>query len=170
MCPSLSDSLGGGLANLFAFRAAQLKAKDDQSVKFLPEKITALTFASPVVGNRDYNKEFQYLEKKGILRHIRVANKGDIVPTNNIIMPFSFFLKGNTWKYTQNGVNLFLHADKELEVGYRATKSSRSQLNLKVLPNHLIKEYMKRVELDANSRKYQQTVEEVYESAGEFTN
>jgi len=69
---------------LFAFKAAQLKATDNESVKFLPKKVTALTFAAPVVGNYDYNKEFQALKKMGILRHIRVSNEGDPIPTNNV--------------------------------------------------------------------------------------
>ena len=46
---------------MVAFRAAQLKAMKHESVKHLPDKITALTFAAPVVGNYDYNKEFQAL-------------------------------------------------------------------------------------------------------------
>jgi hypothetical protein len=156
---------------LFAFKAAQLKAKDDESVKYLPEKITALTYASPCVGNDDYNKEFQYLEKKGNLRHVRIANEQDVVPTNNIIPPASFAIKGNTKLYTQNGVNLFLHADKEVTVDYRATKSCRSQLKLsKNLDYHYVPEYYKRVELLANKKVYQQTVEELYNAAGDFTN
>eukprot|EP00985_Skeletonema_marinoi_P023971 scaffold16299_cov110-Skeletonema_marinoi.AAC.1 len=163
-------SLGCGLANLFAFKAAQLKAKDDESVKYLPKKITALTFASPTVGNDDYNKEFQYLEKKGNLRHIRIANEGDVVPTNNIIPPASLAIKGNTKLYTQNGVNLHLHADKEVEVDYRATKSCWSQTSLSSLDNHMVTEYYKRVELLANKKVYQQTVEELYNAAGDFTN
>ena len=166
---TFSHSLGGGLANLFAFKAAQLKAKDDESVKYLPEKITALTFASPTVGNDDYNKEFQYLEKKGNLRHIRVSNEGDVIPTNNVFPPASLLIKGNTKLYTQNGVNLLLYPDKEVEVGYRATKSSWSQFGTSILTYHKLTEYIKRVELPANKKVYQQTVEELYSAAGDFT-
>lgn len=164
-------SLGGGLANLFAYKAAQLKAKGDESVNSLPEKITALTFAAPVVGNHDYNKEFQSLEKKGVLRHIRVSNQGDVVPTNDVFFPFSLFLKGgNTNEYIQNGVNLFLLPDEELVTQYSNTKSSLSQFGPKILPIHLVPEYIKRVDLPINKRKYQQTVEEVYAAATDFTN
>ena len=168
MC--LFSSLGAGLANLLAFKAAQSKAKDDESVEYLPEKITALTFASPVVGNEDYNKEFQYLEKKGVLRHIRVANKGDAVPTNDIVPPFSWFLKGSTRVYTQSGVNLLLNSDKELEVGYRATETFVSQfVGPESLRNHFTTTYDERVALEANKKVYQQTVEELYKAAGDFT-
>lgn len=157
---------------MLAFKAAQLKAKNDESVKYLPEKITALTFASPVVGNEDYNKEFQYLEKKGNLRHIRVANKGDAIPTNDVIPPFSFFLKGSTRVYTQNGVNLLLYRDGKVEVGYRATKTCLSQLGPTVLTNHFITTYSKRVGADLEVKKKigVQTVEELYKAAGDFTN
>mmetsp|Transcript_37059 Transcript_37059/g.68640 ORF Transcript_37059/g.68640 Transcript_37059/m.68640 type:complete len:471 (-) Transcript_37059:166-1578(-) len=159
-------SLGGGLANLFSFRAAQLKAKGDESVKNLPEKITALTFAAPVVGNVDFNKEYQVLEKKGVLRHIRVANKGDVVPTNNIIFPASLALKGDTTKYIQNGVSLFLLPEEELEQEYGGTKSCASQFTTKALTNHLVPEYATRVTLPVNKEKYQQTVEEIYVKEG----
>jgi hypothetical protein len=155
---------------LFAFRAAQLKAADHESVKHLPDKITALTFAAPVVGNYDYNNEFQVLEKKGILRHIRVANKGDVVPTNEIFFPASLALNGNTKLYTQNGVNLFLLPDEDLVVDYRNTKNCMSQFGSKVLPNHMLTEYRRRVGLEVNKKFYQQTVEELYATAGDFTN
>lgn len=151
-----------------------MKAKGDKSVENLPEKITALTFASPVVGNHDYNKEFQALEKKGVLRHIRVSNEGDIVPTAPIFFPASLALKGNTKEYTQNGVNLFLLPDEELETGYGNTKSCWSQFHLLLKPmltRHLTPEYFKRVDLKVNKKKYQQTVEEIYSAmAGDFTN
>ncbi len=169
LCFAFSYSLGGGLANLFSFKAAQLKAKGDESVKYLPETITALTFAAPVVGNEDFNKEYQYLEKKGVLRHIRVANEGDVVPTMNIILPFSLAIKGDTSLYTQNGVNLLCHHKDEVKVGYRATKTMFSQFGVWVLPNHLMPEYYGRVGLEVNKKVYEQTVEELYKVAGEFT-
>ncbi len=175
LCFAFSYSLGGGLANLFSYKAAQLKAKGDERVKYLPEKITALTFAAPVVGNKDFNKEYQYLEKKGNLRHIRVSNNGDVVPTNNIIPPFSIFpIRGSSRVYTQNGVNLFLLPEDEAEVDYRATKTMFSQLCFPPLPtcltNHLMPEYYKRVELEVNKKVYEKTVEELYAEAGDFTN
>jgi hypothetical protein len=175
MMRPFSLSLGGGLANLFAFRTAQLKAMDDESVKFLPDKITALTFAAPVVGNYDYNKEFQSLEKRGILRHIRVANEGDVVPTNEIFFPASLALKGNTKEYTQNGVNLFLLRHEEgLVIDYRNTKSCSSRFGPNPKKNahdHSVAEYKCRLNLDENNKKiFQQTVEEIYATAGDFTN
>jgi len=162
-------SLGGGLANLFSFKAAQLKAKGDERVKHLPELVIALTFAAPVVGNEDFNKEYQYLEKKGVLRHIRVSNEGDLVPTTNFIPPFSFGIKGDSSLYTQNGVNLLFHHKDEVKVEYRNTKSFGSQMGFSPLTNHKVGEYHIRVGLEVNKKAYEQTVEELYKVAGEFT-
>lgn len=164
-------SLGGGLANLFAFKCAQLKAKNDESVSHLPEKIRAMTFAAPVVGNGDYNKEFQALEKKGVLRHIRIANEGDVVPTNGIFFPLSLGVKGDTYEYIQNGVNIFLHPDKELVIEYGNTKSCASQFRgTGSLPIHGLTEYEKRLHLPENEKFYQQNVEDIYEAACGFSN
>lgn len=165
-------SLGGGLANLFAYHTANLKARGDRSVKHLPQTIKAMTFAAPVVGNDDFNKEYQELEKKGVLRHVRVANQGDVVPTNNIPFPLSLALKGSSKVFTQNGVNLFLRPRKELDAEYRNTKSCLPELlygNLKVLDNHMLAEYMARLKLEKNQESFKQTVEELYEEAGDFT-
>jgi len=168
-------SLGGGLANLVAFRVAQLKAADHESVKFLPKKVTALTFAAPVAGNYDYNKEFQALEKMGILRHIRVSNEGDVVPTNEIALPFRLAMAGDTYAYTQNGVNLHLLPDKEMVVGYRNTKSFSEQFfwsnPMKSAEAHYLTAYQPLSELEVNKKSatYQQTVEEIYAHAGDCT-
>ena len=163
-------SLGGALANLFAFSVAHLKAQNDPSVKDFPKKVQAITFAAPVVGNDDFNKEYQSLEKEGFLRHIRISNQGDVVPTNNVFIPFA--VKGNSYEYTQNGVNLFLHPDKKLEVIYRNTKTTLSQIQLNLmntLKNHLVPEYKNRMALQDNKEVFKQTVEEIYQEAGDFT-
>ena len=101
---------------------------------------------------------------------ICVANKGDAVPTIDVLPPISWVLKGSTRVYTQNGVNLLLNSDKELEVGYRATKTFVSQFGPKSLRNHYTTTYDKRVALEANKKVYQQTVEELYnKAAGDCT-
>ena len=163
-------SLGGGLANLFAFRTAQLLAKCDESVKFLPKRVKAMTLASPCVGNFDYNAEFQELERKGFLRHVRIANEGDVVPTNAIFPPFSIAIKGNTKVYTQNGVNLLLRSEEKLVGKYRNTKNMWSQFNpVTSLGNHMLKEYSVRLKEPANQAVYEQTLEELYQIAGDFS-
>jgi len=166
-------SLGGGLANLCAFHAANLKEKGDPSVKHFPNMVKAVTFAAPVVGNDDFNKEYQRLESEGILRHIRIANQGDVVPTNNIPFPLSLALRGNSKEYTQNGVNLFLRPRRNMDIDYRNTKSCLPELlygNMNVLNNHMLTEYNNRLESRANKELLDQTVEELYDKAGDFTN
>ncbi len=103
------------------------------------------------------------------MRHIRVSNEGDLVPTMNIIPPFSFAIKGDTSLYTQNGVNLLYHHEDDVKVGYRATKTMFSQMGVSPLTNHLMPEYYSRVGLEVNKKVYEKTVEELYEAAGEFT-
>lgn len=163
-------SLGGGLSNLFAFHAAQLKGKNDESVKHFPKTVTAITYAAPVIGDDAFNKEYQALEKEGVLRHIRISNEGDVVPTYKIPIPFA--VKGDSSKYTQNGVNLFLRNEQQLEVDYRNTKTTMSQLQLnlmKTLNTHLLPEYEKRLNLQQNKEVFQQTIEEIYQEAGDYT-
>ena len=162
-------SLGGGLANLFAFRVAQMKAKGDESVKSLPSRVKAMTFASPCVGNYDYNKECQFYEKEGFLRHIRISNEGDVVPTNNIPPPFSFALMGDSKNYTQNGVNISLLPKEKLVVDYRNTLTMLSQFSPSSLSTHSLNEYDARMDLEVNKVAFQQTVEELYQTAGDFT-
>ncbi len=163
-------SMGGGLANLFAFRTAQLLAKNDTSVAALPKRVKAMTFASPCVGNFDYNAEFQELERNGFLRHVRIANEGDVVPTNAIYPPFSIAIKGNTKVYTQNGVNLFLKSEEKLVDKYRNTKNMWSQTDLfNALGNHALTEHSARLKEPANQAVFEQTLEELYQIAGDFT-
>ena len=166
-------SLGGGLANLFAFHVAHKKEMKDEAVKHFPKKITAMTFAAPVIGNICFNKEYQSLEKKGFLRHVRISNEGDVVPTSNIPFPISLAIKGDSSNFTQNGVNLFLLPEGKMVTSYRNTKTSYSQMQLNVkntLNNHLFPEYVKRVNLHENKEVYKLTVEELYKEAGDFSN
>ena len=162
-------SLGGGLANLFGFRVAQLKAKGDPIVKNFPPRVKTVTYAAPCVGNVGFVKECQYLEKKGILRHVRIANEGDVVPTNNIPMPFKYAFGGDSSEYRQNGIELFLKSEGKMEVEYNTTKACTGQLNLKLLNAHTLVEYNYRMGFPENKEIYEQTVEELYKIAGDFT-
>lgn len=159
-------SLGGGLANLFSFRVAQLKSMDHESVKNLPKMVKGVTFASPCVGNGDYNKEFEALERKGFLRHIRVANDGDVVPTNCIGWPYRMAISGDTSEYLQNGVNLQFYNDKKVEIAHGKTSGFKSQWGITTsLGNHGLGEYRKRVHLPVNKDAYNHTIEAIYKEA-----
>ncbi len=163
-------SLGGALANLFGFRVAQLKAMGHDSVKHLPSRVKVISFASPVVGNEGYNKEFQYLEKNGFLRHLRVSSEGDPVPTKCIYAPFKWLLKGDTSLYTQNGVNMFLHENTKMDIVYGNTKTMASQFKL-TNPDttpHLLAAMERRVEHEVNKECYEQTIEDIYKAAADY--
>lgn len=162
-------SLGGGLANLFGFRVAQLMAKGDPSVEGFPPRVKVVSYAAPCVGDVGFVKECQYLEKQGIFRHVRIANEGDVVPTNNIPVPLNYALAGDSSLYRQNGVELFLKADDVMEVEYNTTKACSGQLNLGLLNAHTLVEYDARMGKPENKQIYNQTVEELYKIAGDFT-
>jgi hypothetical protein len=66
-------SLGAALSTLFSFHAAHVNS--------IPNKpVINISFGSPYVGNWEFRKNFQELEKQGKLRHLRVSNEGDWVP------------------------------------------------------------------------------------------
>ena len=116
-------SLGGALANLFAFTLS-LKEGDGDCPLF--RYIRAVSFAAPVVGNSGYDKVFQEQESKNKLHLLRISNQGDVVPTNP-----------SPYKYTQQGVNMHLKGfGKEMELKYGNKKSLLSQMNLNPLGKH----------------------------------
>eukprot|EP00559_Dactyliosolen_fragilissimus_P002377 CAMPEP_0184862534 /NCGR_PEP_ID=MMETSP0580-20130426/6990_1 /TAXON_ID=1118495 /ORGANISM="Dactyliosolen fragilissimus" /LENGTH=483 /DNA_ID=CAMNT_0027360457 /DNA_START=69 /DNA_END=1520 /DNA_ORIENTATION=- len=67
-------SMGGALATLFAFTAA---AKEHECVQ---GPVTCISVASPKVGDTRFRKTHEWAEQTGLLRHLRVANKYDLVP------------------------------------------------------------------------------------------
>jgi len=90
-------SLGAALASVFAFMAST-----DEEV---PGPVTCVSVASPFVGGVNFRKAFQYQEKEGRLRYLRIVNHGDIVT----IMPFYAI---NLGSYKHVGVELKLYGDK----------------------------------------------------------
>ena len=69
-------SLGGALSTLFAFEVA---ANFISSALPIPTPVTCVSIASPKPGNESFRRAFQSLEKRGLLRHLRIANEGDPV-------------------------------------------------------------------------------------------
>ena len=68
-------SLGGALATLFSFQLASNRKK----YPGIPSPITCISFASPKIGDESFCKAFQYLEERGEIRHLRVANENEPV-------------------------------------------------------------------------------------------
>jgi hypothetical protein len=139
-CHSSTPSLGGSLAQLLAYHLGA----NDYLKKSIPAgvPITAVSFASPQVGNNGYNEAFAELERKGIIRHMRFSNEGDIVP----VAPFGF-------GYTQTGLHLFLKDNKKaMEVGHRNLKQTMDQFRspAQMGTNHAIETYLQRLEFAEN--------------------
>ena len=111
--------VGGALTQMLTFALAGSKLAAD-----LPKPIVAISYASPRVGDKGYLAKFKQLEKKGMLRHIRVSNEGDIVA----VSPSAGFY--------QTGLNLHVAPGKQVEIGYCKDRSIWSQLNVSALANH----------------------------------
>ena len=116
----------------------------------LPKPIVAISYASPRVGDKGYLAKFKQLEKKGMLRHIRVSNEGDIVA----VSPSAGFY--------QTGLNLHVAPGKQVEIGYCKDRSIWSQLNVSALANHGLPTYHKRLFIHRNSADINSSVEELY--------
>lgn len=102
-------SLGGALSQLLAYQlAGNAVLKDFENAC----PVTAITYASPLVGDNGFNKAYQRLEKRGLLRHVRVSNGGDMVPVS--VPGFG---------YTQTGLNLLVTEESAMQVSYRNVKT-----------------------------------------------
>mmetsp|Transcript_7021 Transcript_7021/g.11656 ORF Transcript_7021/g.11656 Transcript_7021/m.11656 type:complete len:175 (-) Transcript_7021:1180-1704(-) len=150
-----NNILGGALTQLLAYHlgaGGHLK-----NVLPAGTPITAVSYASPQVGNAGYNEAFAELERKGVLRHVRISNEGDIVP----VAPFGF-------GYTQTGLHLFLKEnEEEMQVGYRNLKQTWLQLRWvgEMGTNHGIETYLQRLEFPANQPILAtDTVESLYQN------
>lgn len=128
--------MGAALTSLLAFYLAA-SGKLQDVLKGRP--VTAISFASPQVGDNGYSEAFQVMESKGDLVHIRISNQDDIVPVSP---PFL--------GYTQTGVNLHLHGNEDMEIGYPNLKRFTAQLGLRPLYHHSLKTYYERLQRDAN--------------------
>jgi len=137
-------SLGGGLASLLGFHIARLKEMNDKSVQYLPMKIKVVTFAAPMAGNKEHNVQYKRLEETGFLRHLRITNDGDVVPTQPPKIPFVVY--GDPSNFVQTGVNLVLSSNAKSYIKSNNTVTTfRSQLSLRNASTfHSLPEFEKR--------------------------
>ncbi|KAL7541154.1 hypothetical protein ACHAXR_010672 [Thalassiosira sp. AJA248-18] len=145
-------SLGGALTQLLAFVLA-----GSEEASFIPKPINAISFASPIVGDKNYLEEFQKLEKDNKLRHIRVSNNNDVVP---------YQVPG----FRQTGVNFHVKEGKKMEVKYLNPKSLLSQCRFKSsIPKHGLGSYFSRLYAKdkhgnlLNGDVLRKTIEQLYE-------
>ncbi len=144
-------SLGGALAQLLLFTLAGTNAIED-----LPHPLTAVTYASPAVGNKYYLTMFKDMEMKGIIRHIRITNEGDVVPC---LLP-------------QCGLSIQLYPeDRKAKVKYydRVDFAARALRAIKFMDPagaHLIETYAARLQMDINLDLFSKDVEDFYRESG----
>jgi len=117
-------SLGGALSAMFSFYITS----EDDSVN-IPKAVTLISFACPLmVGDSEWQKAYQYLEKDGIVRHLRVEVDGDPVPMVIRNPPFSPL---RWFKWT--GINMKLYDDNkppELKHSYKMDTRSATLKNI----------------------------------------
>jgi hypothetical protein len=140
-------SLGGSLAQLCSYMLAGLPEVD-----FIPKPIKAVTYASPVVGDKEFFKSFQDLEKDGKIMHLRVSNKNDIVPGTPGM--------GIRKAFVQTGVNIHLRPRKAAEVKYENTKFIFRQLSVKSAFAHKV----------YDKRGYNKNLYAIDKKSGEYVN
>lgn len=143
-------SLGGALSSLLSFYLVS-SGKLQDIMKDKP--VTNISFASPRPGNDEFDKAFQELEAKGLLRHIRISNSGDLAPT----FPQIF-------GYTHTGINLLLYKTKQLFINRESSILRGHFWNpFEYLSNHGLKEHYTRIQREDNCRLLNQ-----YESVAKF--
>ena len=102
-------SLGGALASIASF---YMSTDPDFS-----EPVTCITSGAPRVGDYNYLKVSQILEKKGKLRFCRIVNDKDLVT----LVP--------VWRYHHAGIQIRLHSSEgeKPEITYLTENASRAE-------------------------------------------
>lgn len=153
-------SLGGAMAQLLAFQLARC-----QSLARFPKAcpMIVITYGCPRVGGKSYQKAFQQYEEKGLLRHIRVANKGDVIPQS---------LPGRSWR--QTGMEFFVKRGDRMDVSYQVpTVGQRAyciQGPAAMLHDHKTLEYFDRLFADPWNVAFLEghTIEEIFAGYGDL--
>jgi hypothetical protein len=165
-------SLGGAVSTMMAFRAAVLD-------EFKDTNIINVSFASPFVGNHEFRENFESLERKKKLKHLRVSNHEDVVP----LLPYCTFTRP-VMAFKHVGVNVKLQTIqsgniKDSRISYPKRGSFLTELSnamngnllrrlrVKSIPYHSCGEYAKRLEV-ARQELEQITLDEKY-SDPQFT-
>ena len=123
----------------------------------LPKPINAISYASPRVGDENYLKSYQDLEKKGKVRHIRISNQGDLVPVAPSV------------GYYQTGLNLHVRDNKKMQVGYSKDRGIFGQFSPNSLDMHNLDYYHERLFIDENSVDIRLSIDELYEKHADIS-
>jgi hypothetical protein len=145
-------SLGGALCQLLSYELAaygEIGEKDP-----FPLPIRAISFASPQIGNKEgFAQAYQALEKAGRVRHLRVTNKGDVVPE----APFGYH-------YAQTGVNVHVKEKEPATVGYNVVKNFFRQARTNSKDMHTPSSYEGRFSNAANKELRQNSINDLYQN------
>eukprot|EP00986_Skeletonema_menzelii_P011853 scaffold6236_cov124-Skeletonema_menzelii.AAC.3 len=151
-------SLGGSLSTLFAARAAISKQFG---------QVTNVSFASPYCGDQGFRDHFYELEKKNLIRHIRISNDEDVVPLIPFVAPNGF---APVEMYKHTGMNIRMYNADELlfpkcrlfypkmgslpnEVRNAVVNNVPMGLSVGVISKHLCPEYSSRLESSSEELK-----------------
>lgn len=152
-------SLGGALATLFGFYAASAAAvakiapADDADISssIIPLPVTVVSVASPRCGEGFFQHAFGFLERRGNLRHLRVANDRDpvtIMPKSSakkvfaMLSPISYlafkwadkdFEEKETYRHTGIKLKLVLEAKQD---GVEETEGAPAPVSCELKYSH----------------------------------
>jgi len=113
-------SAGAAIATLFAFESA---AQPDSRV---PKPVTLVSFGSSAVGDEDFLNSFQYLERLGKLRAVRVVNRKDPIPLYPKVSSTSFS------PFIHTGMTLKLNSKDDCAMSYPAVSADGTSCNTDV--------------------------------------
>jgi len=149
-------SLGGGLAQLLAMTLVG----SQESKAWIPTPVRCISYASPCVGDKEYYELYVDMEKKGLLRHLRITNDGDVVPS------------GPTMSFWQTGLNM--HVQKNQKVQFKYHKNKKGMLNqfrgLASLTRHPLTDYRQNLFTEENAADVNMTTVELFDKYVDFDN
>merc|ERR1712194_135116 len=142
--------------------------------------ITNISFASPFVGDTEFRASFVALERERKIRHLRVSNYQDMVPT---VPACTFPIPNGIEPFKHVGMNIRLYEgddfaapsyrrfypkENDLVNGLRNTFHNNIPLGLSVgiIGKHLLPEYDKRLSHEGVKEELQKlTLDHLYDNA-----
>lgn len=161
-------SLGAALSTMFAFRAAAFNE--------FKKPVMNVSFASPYVGNQTFRNNFEDLERKRKIQHLRISNYQDVVP----LIPAMTFPSQFCTTYKHVGMNIRMYdGDDFLAPSYRRFYPKRGSftdelrnsmhanillgLSVGVIGKHLCPEYTKRLQHENMAKELRKlSLDELY--------
>lgn len=144
-------SLGGALANLCGFVLSLLM---ETETSFFKGPVTMITFGSPPVGSRAYERKFQEMEKEGKLFYIRVSTNEDLVPRAGVFA-------GRLSPFVHNGINMNVHQESKMDIGRGDFFEGKASVEF-----HYLFRYFIGLKHEDNRAILAMSVEDIYKNYG----